>query len=84
VRPETRIEPSAEKQNGEDLARVQWKFGVMGSYRMKRLVKAHFWDIDDDKNYVMVLGGGYEYLRTNDNGSTKTEKRFFIQGCPTI
>ena len=82
VRPKTRLELSAMKESGEDLARVQWKFSVMGSYRMKRLVKAHLGDIDDEKNYVMVLGVGYEYLRTDDNGSTKTENRIFIQAVP--
>ena len=82
LRPKTRLQLYTAKQNGEDLARVQWKFGVMGSYRMKRLVKAHLEDIDDEKNYTMVLGVGYEYLYTNDNDAAKTEKRLFIQGVP--
>ncbi len=82
VRPKTRLQLYAAKENGEDLARVQWKFGVMGSYRMKRLVRAQLRDIDDEMNYTMVLGAGYEYLYTNDNDSTKTEKRIFIQGVP--
>src|SRR5258708_4665473 len=54
--PKTRLDLYAAKQDGEDLARVQKKFGVMGSYRMKRLVRAHLVDIDDDKNYILVLG----------------------------
>lgn len=80
--PKTRLRLYWAKQNGEDLARVQWKFGVMGSYRMKRLVKEHLGDIDDENNHLMVIGVGYEYLHTNDNGSIKTEKRIFLQGVP--
>ncbi len=82
LRSKTRLEISGEKQSGEDLARTQWKVGIIGSYRLKRLVKAHLGDIDDEKNHFMTLGAGYEYLYTNDNGSTKTEKRLVVQGVP--
>jgi hypothetical protein len=79
--PKTRIEFDAAKQDGEDLARTQRKFGVLGSYRMKRLVKGHQ-DIDDEKNHVLALGIGYEHLFTDDNGSKKSENRVYIQGVP--
>lgn len=82
LRSKTRLEIYAEKQNGEDLARTQSKIGVMGSYRFKRLIGAHLGDIDDEKNHIMTLGAGYEYSYTDDNGSTKTEKRLFVQTVP--
>lgn len=80
--PKTRVELEAAKQSGEDLARTQKKFGVIGSYRMKRLVKGLILDIDDEKNYTFVLGVGYEHLFTDDNGSEKSENRIVIQGTP--
>lgn len=83
VRPKTRIQLHVGKQNGEDLARTQWNFGVMGSYRMKRLVQSGLGDIDDEKNHMMTLGAGFEYLHTNDDGSIKTEKRIVVQSTPT-
>jgi hypothetical protein len=82
LRTKTRLDIYGEKQNGEDLARTQWKIGVMGSYRFKRLLGFHSGDIDDEKNHIMTFGAGYEYLHTNDGGSTKTENRLFVQGVP--
>ena len=82
LRPKTRLVMSVEKQSGEDLARTQWKFSVMGSYRMKRLIQIRSADIDDEKNYFLSLGGGYEHLYTNDNGNTKFEKRMVLQVTP--
>lgn len=80
--PKTRIELEATKQNGEDLARTQKKFGAIASYRMKRLIKGLLLDIDDEKNYAFVLGAGYEHLFTDDNGSEKSENRIVVQGIP--
>jgi hypothetical protein len=82
LRTKTRLDIYGEKQNGEDLARTQWKIGVMGSYRLKRLIGAHVGDIDDEKNHIMTLGAGFEYAHTDDDGSTKTEKRLFVQTVP--
>jgi hypothetical protein len=83
LRPKTRVQLYTGKQNGEDLARTQWTYGVMGSYRMKRLVQVGFDDIDDEKNHILTLGAGFEYLRTNDDDSVKTERRIVVQGTPT-
>src|ERR1044072_8724127 len=73
LQPKTGLEVYGEKLNGEELANTQWKIGVMGSYRMKRLVVPHPGGIDEDKNNAMTLGAGYEHSYTNNNGDTKTE-----------
>src|SRR6476620_2721929 len=80
VFPRMRVELEAAKQNGEDLARTQKKFGAIASYRIRRLIKES--DIDDEKNYAFVLGAGYEHLFTDDNGSEKSENRIIVQGMP--
>ena len=80
--PKFRVELEAAKQSGEDLARTQKKFGVIASYRMKRLIKGVLLDIDDEKNYAFIFGAGYEHLFTDDNGSEKSENRIVLQGVP--
>lgn len=80
--PKTRVELELAKQDGEDLARTQKKFGVIGSYRAKRLIRGHILDIDDSKNYAFVFAAGYEHVFTDDNGSEKSENRIIIQGTP--
>jgi len=82
VLPKTRVEVYAAKQDGEDLARSQKKIGVAGSYRMKAILQHHLLDIDDEKNYVLVIGAGYERIFTDDNGKDTSENRFYIQGTP--
>ena len=82
ILPKTRIELEGTKQDGEDLARTQKKFGVIGTYRMKRLINGPLMDIDDTKNYALVLGAGYEHIFTDDNGSEKSENRILIQAIP--
>ena len=80
--PKTRIQLYTAKQNGEDIARTQVTYGVMGSYRMKRLIPVRLGDIDDEKNYILTLGAGFEYLNTTNNGSVKIERRIVLQATP--
>lgn len=82
VLPRARLQLYVLKESGEDLARTQWKFGAMASYRMKRLVTVRHEEIDDEKNYYLSFGVGYEYLYTNDDGSVKDENRLFVQVTP--
>lgn len=76
------IQVQAEKQSGEDISRTQRKLSVIGSYRVKRLVSILEENIDQEKNYNLVLGAGYEYLDTDDTGKIKNENRLVIQGTP--
>lgn len=80
LRPQTRLEIFGQRQNGEDFPYLQWNVGAMVSYRMKRIVRRHETDIDDENEHVLVLGAGYEYLQTTQSGNTKRENRIVFQG----
>ena len=80
LRPQTRLQVYGELQNGEDFPYIQWKVGAMVSYRMKRILRRHETDIDDENEHILVLGGGYEYLQTTQSDKTKRENRIVVQG----
>ena len=72
-----------QKESGEDISRTQYKFSVIGNYRVKRIVSVLEENIEEEKNYNLVLGAGYEYVNTNDTGKIKNENRLVIQGTPS-
>jgi hypothetical protein len=41
-------------------------------------------DIDEENDHYLVIGGGYEYLHTVQNGKTKIEDRFIAQATPRL
>lgn len=80
LRPKTRLEIFAQRQNGEDFPSLQWNTGAMISYRMKRMVRRDETDLDEETRHFLVLGGGYEYLQTTQNDNVKRENRIVFQG----
>lgn len=77
LRPKTRLQLFGGSQDGGDF---QWSGGAIVSYRMRRLVKVLGTDIDDENEHLLVLGAGYEYLRTIESDKTKSENRIIAQG----
>jgi len=49
---------------------------------MKPILKSHQSYIDEERNHYLVLGIGYEYLHTVQNGSTKIENRIIAEVTP--
>jgi hypothetical protein len=82
--PKTRVQVYAQRQNGEEFAYLQTKLGAMLNYRMKRLVKLPHDDIDKENEYTVVVGAGYEYLQTDQNGNPKHENRLILQGTARL
>lgn len=80
LRPQTRLQVFGQLQNGEDFPYLQWNVGAMINYRMKRIARPHRADIDEENDHHLVIGAGYEYLQTTQNGSTKRENRITVQG----
>lgn len=77
------VQVYAEKHNGEDVSLVQWKVGTLLSYRLKRILKTHREDIDEENEYNLVIAGGYEFVQTDQNvSSTKREHRVIVQSTP--
>jgi hypothetical protein len=82
VRPRLGAQVTVEKHDGEDAALAQWKVGAIVNYRMSRIFKRLLEDIDGDNQYNLVLGGGYEYIKTTQTSGTKREHRIVIQTTP--
>ena len=71
-----------EKHDGEDVSLTQWKVGSIISYRMSRIFDKHRDDIDHENQYNIVVGGGYEFVKTEQPSGTKREHRVMVQSTP--
>lgn len=78
----TRITALAEKHNGEEGGFGQSKTGAVFSYRMKRFGSHLRGDVDKENEYNLILGAGYEFIVTDQNGSSKREHRLLLQSTP--
>lgn len=78
----TRLQLYAETENGEEFGYLQFKTGALLNYRMKGIARPHQKDIDEENEYYLVIGAGYEYLQTVQSGNTKHENRLMVQATP--
>src|SRR5262245_17543853 len=70
----SRVTAILERHTGEDSFYEQKKVGAIFSTRVKRIV--NFADhIDKDNEYHLVVGGGYEFLRTDQGNGIRSEHR---------
>jgi Protein of unknown function (DUF2490) len=60
----------------------QWYAAAALGYQFKQILRPHLENIDPDKEYYFVIGGGYEYLRTIQSGKVKDENRLVIEMTP--
>jgi hypothetical protein len=79
VLPRTRFQNWVEPQHGVDFSFQRWRTGAIVSHRMKPILKTHPEEIDEEKEYYLVFGGGYEYLHTVQNGKTMIEDRVIVE-----
>ena len=61
----SRIQAYYKKHDGEDVSLDQWRVGTLFTYRMKRMLRDRGHEIDDENKYNLVVGGGYEFIRTD-------------------
>ena len=80
----TRLQTWVELQHGVNFSFQRWRSGGIIIRRLKPILKQHRHDIDEDYEHYLVFGGGYEYLHTVQNGSTKIENRIIAQATPRI
>lgn len=78
----TRITVVVEKHNGEEGGYGQEKIGGIFSYRMKRVGNLLRGDVDKENEYNLILGAGYEFIMTDQNGTSKREHRLLLQATP--
>lgn len=60
----------------------QWYAAAGLGYQFKPILRPHIKNIDPDKEHYLLLGAGYEYLRTMQSGALKTEDRLTIDATP--
>ena len=82
--PRTRIETWGELQDGVNFSFRRWRTGAIFSRRFKPILNFHVPDIDEEREHHLVFDGGYEYLHTVQNGSTKNENRIIGEVTPRI
>ena len=82
--PRTRLETWIEFQEGLDFSFHRWRTGGLISRRMKPILNLRLRDIDEDNDHFFVVGGGYEYLHTIDQGRLTIENTIIAQATPHI
>ncbi len=61
----------------------QWYVATGLGYQFKPILRDHLLNIDPDKEHYLVLGGGYEFLRTTTrSGHISDENRITLDGTP--
>jgi hypothetical protein len=71
-------------EQGVDFSFQQWYAGAALGYQFKPILRPHLENIDPDKEHFLVLGGGYEFLRTIQSGKVTNENRVTIEGTPSL
>jgi Protein of unknown function (DUF2490) len=62
----------------------QWYAAAALGRQFKPISKAHWKNIDPDKEHFFVLGGGYEFLRTAKLGKISHEDRVTLDATPSV
>src|SRR5271167_1935304 len=60
----------------------QWYSAAALGYQFKPILREHLLNIDPDKEHYLVLGGGYEFLRTAQSGVVHHENRITLDATP--
>jgi Protein of unknown function (DUF2490) len=60
----------------------QWYSAAALGYQFKPILREHLLNIDPDKEHYLVLGGGYEFLRTVQSGAVHHENRITLDATP--
>jgi hypothetical protein len=69
-------------KKGEDFPYQQLNTGLGLGYQWKRISKPHPENIDPDKEFTLVFGGGYEYLQTFQSKGSQNENRLVLEAIP--
>jgi hypothetical protein len=62
----------------------QWYVAAGIGRQFKPILRPHWENIDPDKEHYLLLGAGYEFLRTTQSGKVKHEDRITIDMTPSI
>lgn len=71
-------------KRGEDSAAQQVYTGAQLGYQFKLLTREHLPILDPDKDHLLVVSAGYEYLDNFDSATPSTENRFVLTATPGV
>ncbi|HEY6293938.1 MAG TPA: DUF2490 domain-containing protein [Terriglobia bacterium] len=69
-------------EKGQESQYQQLFVGGGLGYQLKPILRPHLINIDQDKEHYLVVGGGYEYLRTIQSGKATYENRLAVEAIP--
>jgi hypothetical protein len=67
-------------EQGANFPFQQFYTGAGLGYQFKPILRSHLRNIDPDEEHYLLLGGGYEYLRTTNSGRISNEERITLNG----
>jgi len=62
----------------------QWYVAAGIGRQFKPILRPHWKNIDPDKEHFLLLGVGYEYLRTTNSGRVSNENRVTFDATPSL
>ena len=80
--PQSSLQTFAETRAGEEGDYLLWRAGAAFSYQALRRIKRPDADLEEEDRHYIVLGGGYEYIRTHERGTSVGEHRVGVQFTP--
>lgn len=80
--PHSRLQLFGRFEGGLNYGYQRWRTGAAFSYRLKRIMKPHRLDIDEENEHNLVIGGGYEFLQRTQNHETSREHRVTVDVTP--
>lgn len=80
--PRSRLQLFGRFEGGLNYSYDRWRAGAAFTYRMKRILKPHRADIDEENEHTLVIGGGYEFLKRSQNSQTAREHRLSLDVTP--
>jgi len=68
-----------ESKSGTDYSYQQWILGVGLGMQLKRFARPRLVDLDPDRDHSLVVGTGYEYLKTDETAKPSSENRLLAE-----
>jgi len=80
--PHSRLQVFGRLESGLNYDYRRWRTGAAFSYRLKRMLKPHRVDIDEENEHNLVISGGYEFLERAENNEISRENRVTVDVTP--
>jgi len=80
--PRFRLQGTVENHSGLDGPFEQWELGAILNYQKLRRILRPRSDSDEENRHYVTVGAGYEFVQSNESGTTQREHRIVVQSTP--